>query len=227
LKAMGLVKWYLVIYNALQVAGWSYILVNLALNFAEGKSPQEGWKKIEYALLIFQNAAILEVIHALLGFVKTPITTTVMQVASRVLLTAVTYSVPQVQKEIFSSLMVGSWSLTEVIRYLYYALNQFNYTPGFLQFARYSAFLVLYPSGITGELGVMYKSLPYFQESGLWSIGGVSFYYILLAIMATYIPGSPYMYTHMLAQRRKYLGGHTKEGASTKDSIKPKLKKVQ
>jgi very-long-chain (3R)-3-hydroxyacyl-CoA dehydratase len=57
------------------------------------------------------------------------------------------------------TLAVTSWSLVEVPRYLFYALNIFNAVPYPLLWLRYSLFAVLYPTGITGELGCMYHSI--------------------------------------------------------------------
>jgi very-long-chain (3R)-3-hydroxyacyl-CoA dehydratase len=48
---------------------------------------------------------------------------------------------------------VLSWSLVEIPRYAYYAVNLIAPTsiPYFLTFLRYSLFMVLYPSGISGK----------------------------------------------------------------------------
>ena len=52
--------------------------------------------------------------------------------------------------------MVGSWALVEVPRYLYLAVNTVckgldMQPPLFLHFLRYNLFMLLYPSGISGE----------------------------------------------------------------------------
>jgi len=118
--------------------------------------------------------------------------------------------------------MVASWALTEVVRYLFYAMNNplvagEKNTPHFMKvaryaclsttnliltlFCRYSMFLVLYPSGILGELGVLFS----------WARAAASpLNYAIYAIMAVYAPGSPVMYSHMMAQRRKTLRAETK-----------------
>ncbi|KAE8670470.1 aquaporin TIP1-1 [Hibiscus syriacus] len=41
-----------------------------------------------------------------------------------------------------------AWSLTEVIRYSYYALNIFGGCPSWLTYLRYTTFIVLYPLGL-------------------------------------------------------------------------------
>ncbi len=66
---------------------------------------------------------------------------------------------PQAQQSYFLALAASSWGLVEVPRYLFYALNLVNAVPYPLFWLRYSLFAVLYPTGITGELGCMYLAL--------------------------------------------------------------------
>jgi hypothetical protein len=51
---------------------------------------------------------------------------------------------------------VCSWACVEVPRYTFYAVNLFvDVVPLPLFFLRYNLFMVLYPSGISGEHGVV------------------------------------------------------------------------
>lgn len=119
--------------------------------------------------------------------------------------------------------MLIAWATTEVIRYTYFALKQFgdSAVPYSLHWLRYSAFLILYPIGISSEVAMMYKALVGPAK------GFASWYpYVLISILLGYIPGefesfySPFcvwetnsatgsfiLYTHMLSQRRKQVGG--------------------
>ena len=56
-----MVKPYLILYNLVQTIGWSYIFVNVVLNYVNGQGPENVWDKVGLALVIFQNAAVLEV----------------------------------------------------------------------------------------------------------------------------------------------------------------------
>jgi very-long-chain (3R)-3-hydroxyacyl-CoA dehydratase len=91
----------------------------------------------------------------------------------------------QGRQSVFFSLMVFCWSVTEIIRYLYFALlNPLvmgKQTPDMLTFLRYSTFLVLYPAGVAGEVGVIYSSL---------NAVPTTISYIFMAIMVVYIPGT-------------------------------------
>lgn len=51
---------------------------------------------------------------------------------------------------VYSSMLVA-WSVTEVIRYSYFALTLSGWQPAALHWLRYHAFFVLYPLGISSE----------------------------------------------------------------------------
>ena len=60
--------------------------------------------------------------------------------------------------------MVGSWSVVEIIRYSFYAIGLVNKAmiPKSLFWLRYSAFIVLYPSGISGAIPSLFSNtLPF------------------------------------------------------------------
>jgi len=211
-----MLKAYLFLYNTAQAIGWSWLLFEVIRHFADGKPYQTIWPHIEFPLLVFQNAAILEVLHSLLGMVRSPVATTAIQVASRVGLTAVAYYVTSTRTSPFVSLMVFCWSVTEVIRYTFYALGQINVNPYILLFLRYTTFIILYPAGVAGELGVLYASLDEIKKTNMGLDISIPLYYITLFIMATYLPGLPYMYTHMMSQRRKALGGKDNKSSHQK-----------
>lgn len=68
-------------------AGWALILrIALVSYFVDNASPSEFYARVESPLTIVQSAAALEVLHALVGVVRSPVLTTALQVASRLLL---------------------------------------------------------------------------------------------------------------------------------------------
>lgn len=81
--------------------------------------------------------------------------------------------------------MALSWSLVEVFRYSYYAVDLVGPVPYPLLWIRYSLFFVLYPTGITGELWTIFNSLAVYKASFVW--------YVMVALPPLYIPGSPVM----------------------------------
>jgi very-long-chain (3R)-3-hydroxyacyl-CoA dehydratase len=124
------------------------------------------------------------------------------------------------QRQYGLGLMVLSWASTEIPRYFFYAWNVISPAtlPSILTYIRYSTFLILYPTGITGEVFCILASLPYFKSHpkvlSYYMPNDLNFeikyLYVLYAILAIYVPGSYYMYTYMLGQRRKALGGGSK-----------------
>jgi len=93
--------------------------------------------------------------------------------------------------------MVGSWALVEVPRYLFYAFNILTgKVPYPLFFLRYNLFMVLYPSGISGEIMQLVKALTFYK------LNYVVMWYVVLFGLCCYVPGGPFMYFHMIGQRK-------------------------
>jgi len=172
----------------------------------------------------------MEIIHSLLGWVRSPVFSTGMQVGSRLLLVwGILHVAPTTRQHAGFALMVLSWSLTEIPRYLFYAWNLVGKVPFSLTYLRYSTFLVLYPTGISGEIWNIVVALPYIREKKIWSFDlpnrinfSFDYAYFLYFILFTYIYGSWFMYTYMLKQRKKVLGG-----VEGKEEKKEKTKKQQ
>ena len=76
-------KLYLVAYNSLQTVGWSYLLYQTCCHLAAGKSVSSLYESTSLTLQIFQTAALLEILHAMLGLVRSSVQVTVQQVWSR------------------------------------------------------------------------------------------------------------------------------------------------
>ena len=81
-------RMYLVGYNAMQCAGWSYIfylfLPHLMYFCEHGITSRNLYQDIAPSLKLFQAAAYLEVIHCIVGLVKSNPLITSIQVTSRV-----------------------------------------------------------------------------------------------------------------------------------------------
>ncbi|CAI4221520.1 unnamed protein product [Auanema sp. JU1783] len=210
---------YLAVYNFLQVLGWGYILVKTLCGLAEGKSWPELYFSVETAVKIFQTAAILEVIHSLIGIVRSPFGTTLMQITSRVMLVwPILHTCQTASQSLGVPLLLIAWSITEVIRYSFYALNLFDAVPHFLIFLRYTTFIVLYPMGVTGELLTLFGALPEVAQKKYYTLEmpnalniGIDFWWVLVIAALTYIPGFPQLYFYMFAQRAKVLAPQKKK----------------
>ncbi len=202
-------KVYLFLYNAFQWAGWVSILTDRLFNLDNPSLSVNGI----HALYLFQSLAVLEILHSLTGLVRSSVSTTIIQVSSRLQLIAVHYLVQDAQISRGLGPMIFAWSLVESIRYLYLALNLFDMSPKWLLWARYSFFYLLYPLGVYGEMKVLFDALPNLYETQILSIGmpnswnfGFSFAsYISVLLYVIYLPGLYVQYSHMIKQRARAL----------------------
>jgi len=206
-------KAYLTLYNAVQTASWTFILAKTLLYFHEKKCYKGAFENVEWELGLAQTAGFLEVLHCIIGLVRSNPFLTFVQILSRVVVYwGVLILVPESRLQIGLPMLLVAWCIAEITRYLFYVLALYNACPSILIWCRYSFFLVLYPTGVSGELLSMYSALPYIKERGLLTYGmpnkyNISFDYhlFMIFVMLTYIPGFPQMYGHMLKQRSKVL----------------------
>lgn len=227
------VKGYLFLYNAVQVVGWSYILYQLinyyVLQGAEFRAKITLWDYTRLPVIIFQNAAFVEILNASFGLVKSNPVVTTFQVFSRMMVVVgVVMATPTGKVSPGIPIALLAWSVTEIIRYGYYALNIVKFVPHVLVFLRYTTFIALYPIGVTGELLCFWWAQQYAKENSVWSVempnkynATFSYFALLWIVMLLYIPLFPQLYLHMFAQRRKILGsGTTSSSPSSSKKVK-------
>ena len=87
---MGLSKVYLILYNSLQCLGWACLFVKLApfLNLQAhstkglliAKNPESLYQELGYAIRVLLTAALLEIVHAAAGLVRSNPWVTAQQV---------------------------------------------------------------------------------------------------------------------------------------------------
>ena len=107
-----------------------------------------------------------------------------------------------------AALMILSWSLVEVPRYLFYLTalitgDATKGTPYPLFWLRYSLFAVLYPTGISGELSVFFSAA---KDDAFLSLLGEDkktiMYWYAMAFPIIYAPGALPMIFNMVANRK-------------------------
>lgn len=204
---------YLAVYNWAVFVGWFQVLY-FALKTLKESGYRDVYDAVERPLQLAQTAAILEILHGIVGLVRSPISATLPQVGSRLYVTwGILWSFPEVRTHFLVSSLVISWSITEIIRYSFFGMKEaLGFAPSWLQWLRYSTFLLLYPSGISSEVGLIYIALPFMKASEKYSIRmpntlnfTFDYLYAAIGVLGTYVPGSPHMYRYMLGQRRKVL----------------------
>ncbi|XP_022773892.1 very-long-chain (3R)-3-hydroxyacyl-CoA dehydratase PASTICCINO 2A-like [Durio zibethinus] len=210
---------YLSIYNWTVFIGWFQVLF-LALKTLKESGHEHVYNAVEKPLLLAQSAAILEILHGVIGLVRSPVSSSLPQMGSRVYLTwGILWSFPEIRTHILVTSLVISWSITEIIRYSFFGMKEaFGFAPSWHLWLRYSTFLVLYPTGISSEVGLIYFALPYIKASekhcirmpNKWNFSFDYFYGAILAL-GIYVPGSPHMYSYMLGQRKRALSKSKRE----------------
>ncbi|MCJ1230108.1 hypothetical protein MMC12_006779 [Toensbergia leucococca] len=194
---------YLILYNLISAILWLAILGRVILLV-----PLVGFSNVYGGVGGFakwtQTLAVLEVVHSALGLVRSPILTTLMQVASRFwLIWGIVNTYPQATASSpFYSSMLVAWSFTEVVRYSYFVLNLRGAVPGFVTWLRYNTFFVLYPTGIASEMWLQWKAS---------QVADKNIQLAIWAMLLIYVPGSYILYSHMITQRRKVIRGKQPE----------------
>jgi len=212
-------KGYLVLYNSVQTLGWTLLLAQMLMHFAQGGSYSTVYGSVSCTLQIFQTAAVLEIFHAAFGLTRSNVQVTFQQVFSRVYVTwAILHLLPTTRVSIGVPMLLVAWTITEIIRYSMYAIQLVGSPPYALTWLRYSFFIIAYPLGVTGELVCSYAG---YQEATARNVGvlalpnllNATFYfpYIIAFIGLLYIPLFPGMYLHVFSQRRKVLGASSKK----------------
>ncbi|XP_066316148.1 geranylgeranyl transferase type-1 subunit beta-like [Miscanthus floridulus] len=204
---------YLSVYNWVVFFGWAQVLYYAVLTLRES-GHKAVYAAVEKPLQFAQTAAVMEILHGLVGLVRSPVSATLPQIGSRLFLTwGVLWSFPETQSHLLVTTLVISWSITEIIRYSFFGMKEaFGFAPSWLLWLRYSTFMLLYPTGISSEVGLIYIALPYMKASekyclrmpNKWNFSYDYFYTSILALLI-YVPGSPHMYRYMRSQRKKAL----------------------
>lgn len=171
---------YLILYNVFQFCGWAAVLATGRLDL----------------LMWFQTIQLLEVVHCMIGFVKSSAFQTFMQILSRIIIVwcaLVPYA--ETHKTIGLQMILWAWPLAETTRYLYYALNLMKLNLYIVTWARYTFFIVLYPLGVSGELLILYKLMQIYKRTGAGSLSlpnnlNFSFYadYAIIGLILMYVP---------------------------------------
>eukprot|EP00197_Chlamydomonas_leiostraca_P011161 CAMPEP_0202861760 /NCGR_PEP_ID=MMETSP1391-20130828/3050_1 /ASSEMBLY_ACC=CAM_ASM_000867 /TAXON_ID=1034604 /ORGANISM="Chlamydomonas leiostraca, Strain SAG 11-49" /LENGTH=220 /DNA_ID=CAMNT_0049541195 /DNA_START=17 /DNA_END=679 /DNA_ORIENTATION=- len=212
---MGLKTTHLFLYNSIQAVGWAVCLYKLAIAYSSMQKPDQAYAEAKDFAKVFQGASILEVVHAAIGIVPSSPAMALLQWAGRShILYLVLDAVPQVQSSPASVVLLAAWSVSEIIRYPWYALSAIGACPSFLTWLRYTAFIPLYPVGVGAELALLWQGLPHLAARGAYSLRlpnqlnwGFDYKIFAQMVMVIYLPAWWQLYTGLLRARKKRLGG--------------------
>lgn len=191
------IKYYLAAYNLVAFLFWLAYLVDFA---------HAGFTLYPTGLLLLniaQGMAVLEILHTILKWVKSPVMSTAAQVFSRVLVVVlinVFFHQGSMQSITQTGILMVSfaWGITELVRYSFYFLSLFDKQPSWLLWMRYTFFIVLYPFGVTGEWFIIVTPLVHHFSFSLYAV--------MVAILAiSYLYYFPVLYMYMWKQRKARL----------------------
>ncbi|XP_037082482.1 very-long-chain (3R)-3-hydroxyacyl-CoA dehydratase-like [Pollicipes pollicipes] len=164
---------YLMMYNLWQLLGFTVILGKLGFRYyLEGQdSLTRAYDTAGLNMKLAQGLQVLEILHPLLGMTRGGVLEPLMQVSGRNLMLFIVLEGEQrlqTKPAVFYLFVV--WSLVELVRYPYYTLRLVRREVSVLTWLRYTIWIPLYPLGFITE-GVLYlRSLPYFEETGKFSV---------------------------------------------------------
>ncbi|VAH86530.1 unnamed protein product [Triticum turgidum subsp. durum] len=192
---------YLAAYNWAVFFGWAQVLY-FAVEALLRSGHEAVYAAVERPLQLAQTAAVLEAGRA--GEVAGVGHAAADRVAP---LRHLGHPLELTRTHILVSSLVISWSITE--RYSFFGTKElFGSAPSSLLWLRYSSFLVMYPTGISSEVGLIYIALASekycIRMPNKWNYS-FDYFYASILVLLVYVPGSPHMYTYMLGQRKKAL----------------------
>jgi very-long-chain (3R)-3-hydroxyacyl-CoA dehydratase len=194
-------KVYLTTYNLIFAALWTSVFVK-AISNASSSKPRL-FSATEAPARWIQTASLIEVVHSATGLIKSPVSTTALQVVTRVIqVWMVWYSFPSSTADSHAYLaLLLAWSVADTIRYAYLAANlwgkagrglvwlryvpsrQSRQIPSLTVYARYTMFYPLYPIGIGAEWWLLYRAI---EPAGKINAALSPFFWFCLML---YIPG--------------------------------------
>lgn len=180
-----MIRGYLILYNSLSALAWSFLLFNLGKSFflEDLHNPAVLFKKTGLYLAYLQSVALLEVLHAALGWVRSGVISNVIQIASRLFVIWVAGVYGGSGRHWAYGMMAVAWALSDFTRYAYYLTQLTDASAPLLKWARYNFFLVLYPVGTLGEAILIYLARLKWAKNLALSYG-------LLTVLAIYTPGN-------------------------------------
>ncbi|XP_062922417.1 very-long-chain (3R)-3-hydroxyacyl-CoA dehydratase isoform X2 [Mobula hypostoma] len=206
---------YLFMYNLVQFLGFSWIFINMTVRlFVFGQdSLFDTFHAVGDMMNICQILAIMEVINPLLGLVRTALVPAIIQVMGRIMILFVVIgNQAEMQNKAAVFAVFYLWSIIEMFRYPHYMLSCIGTEWKILTWIRYTIWIPLYPLGVISEAVCVVQSIPYFEETGRFTIQlpnplniSFSFSYFLRGYLIMMFLGLLVNCRHLYKQRYKRL----------------------
>lgn len=140
----------ILVYNITQLFAWLLIILKAFHNVAFHNYAILQDKSLVDALKIVQASQYLDVLFCIIGISHKNVGPSLTQVTARN--SVVWFIFPYTPDSTYPTIAVVSWGLIDITRFSNYVNDIMNFGIRCLKHLRYNAFLLLYPSGLTGEV---------------------------------------------------------------------------
>ncbi|KAJ8304647.1 hypothetical protein KUTeg_018230 [Tegillarca granosa] len=196
--------------------GFAYIVTVLCYRLIRNREEAivSGFEAVGTQMMICQGIAILEILHPMLGLVKTSVIAPAMQVFGRnFVLFVVILHEPRLHEAPALYALFLVWSAIELIRYPFYMLSTIEKPLKLVTWLRYTIWIPLYPLGIFLEATIIIMSIPLYMQTKVFSLQlpnsyNMAFYFpwFLAAYLVVLAIAGYSMCSYMYRQRQKVLG---------------------
>lgn len=210
---------YLIAYNAVQATVWALVFTRIVLASVTLLSPnhhvqvEQLFNAIYPYVLTGQSLAWMEVAHAACGIAGASVATTAIQTVGRyVVLKWVIGAVRLSHGWVTTIVLFAAWSMSDVVRYIFYISSLLQLSPYPLRWCRYSLFAFLQPVGISAEWLIYWWTLSYVDSAQLYRVKLPNVWNFAFdfgtwnrIVLVLYFYFGPLLIRHMLKQRRSKL----------------------
>lgn len=209
-------KVYLILYNLFQFVGFTYVVCVMSIRFSKlgHSSVTSMYEHVGSAMKFIQLLQFLEVMHPLFGYTKGGFIIPLIQVGIRnFILFGLIDAEPRLQTKPVVCYLFYIWCSIETIRYPFYITQVYKKEVYLITWLRYTIWIPLYPLGILCESVVVFRSIPYFEETQRYSASMPNDWNFTLNVptllrihlLLLSIPGLYTMMNHMYRLRVKKL----------------------
>ena len=167
------------------------------------------WSSIGATFVTFQCLQSLELVHSYYKLVPDNSLITAGQLLARMIIVVFGFMwYSDLRTSIIFTVIYPLWSVAESLRYLYYVTKAVDLDHDLIKWARYTIPLIIYPFGFLADLSTAYFVHSEVEKYPIFTPIDVYLMYLLIPLG---LSGFPFMYLHLLRQRKKALSGKGKE----------------
>lgn len=132
---------------------------------------KDTYEAVGNSLKFVQLLQFLEVMHPMFGYTRGGVLVPFMQVGGRAfILFLMIDAEPRMQTKPVIFYLIVIWSSVEIVRYPYYLTQVLGLEIPILTWLRYTIWMPLYPLGFLCESIIVLRNIPYFEETGKYTI---------------------------------------------------------